>query len=90
MIQAKFGNGREVYSDLNGYKCWHLDDKLHRENGPAVKHRNGTKVWLLNHKRHREDGPAIEWSNGDKDWYLDGIHCSESDYYAELKLRGIK
>ena len=32
----------------NGTKEWRLNDKLHREDGPAVVYPNGTKVWYLN------------------------------------------
>jgi hypothetical protein len=54
----------------NGTKEWRLNDKLHREDGPAVVYPNGAKEWWLNGKRHREDGPAIEKSDGTKYWYL--------------------
>ena len=56
----------------NGDKSWYLNDKRHREDGPAIEWANGYKYWYLNDKRHREDGPAIEYSNGDKSWYLNG------------------
>ena len=56
----------------NGNKAWFLNDKRHREDGPAVECANGTKAWWLNGKRHREDGPAAEWANGDKAWLLNG------------------
>jgi hypothetical protein len=61
-----------VKVNTNGTKSWYLDNKLHREDGPAIEYSNGSKFWYLNGKRHREDGPAIEWSNGAKEWYLDG------------------
>jgi len=52
-----------------------LNDKLHREDGPAYESANGDKSWLLNDKLHREDGPAIEYASGDKSWYLnDKLH----------------
>jgi len=60
----------EVYA--NGTKYWHLNGKLHREDGPAIEYDNGTKYWHLNDKLHREDGPAIELSGGTKFWYLNG------------------
>jgi hypothetical protein len=63
----------EVYS--NGSKHWYLDDKLHREDGPAVEYSKVGKMWYLNGKRHREDGPAIESYNGSKCWCLnDKLH----------------
>jgi len=56
----------------NGDKHWYLNDKLHREDGPACEYASGSKKWYLNGQLHREDGPAIEWAHGDKEWYLNG------------------
>jgi hypothetical protein len=28
--------------------CWRLNDKLHREDGPAIEYVNGDKAWWLN------------------------------------------
>ena len=64
-------NTYTVIIDTAGCKEWYLNDKLHREDGPAVEWASGTKYWYLNGKRHREDGPAIEWANGNKSWYRD-------------------
>jgi len=58
--------------DKSGNKIWRLNDKLHREDGPAYEGASGYKAWFLNDMRHREDGPAIERANGDKEWYLHG------------------
>jgi hypothetical protein len=56
----------------NGNKFWFMDDKRHREDGPACEHANGDKFWYLNDELHREDGPACEYANGTKFWYLNG------------------
>ena len=58
--------------DEYGNKHWYLNDKPHREDGPAFEYTNGDKFWYLNGKLHREDGPAIEEANGYKAWYLNG------------------
>ena len=58
----------KVYN--NGGKYWYLNDKLHREDGPAVEYGDGYKAWFINDKRHREDGPAFEDANGDKCWFI--------------------
>ena len=68
----------KIYDD--GTKFWYLDDKLHREDGPAIECANGTKGWYLNDKRHRTDGPAIEYVNGTKEWYLNDKHLTESQW----------
>ena len=65
-------NKPKVKVCANGDKEWHLNDKLHREDGPAIERTNGGKEWYLNGKYHREDGPAIEYANGTKCWYLNG------------------
>jgi hypothetical protein len=61
-----------VKVDEDKTKRWYLNDKLHREDGPAVEWANGTKRWYLKGKLHREDGPAIEYACGSKSWYLNG------------------
>jgi hypothetical protein len=58
--------------DKCGNKCWHLNGKSHREDGPAIECVNGDKFWHLNGEAHREDGPAVERINGNKYWYLNG------------------
>jgi hypothetical protein len=64
----------------NGTKFWCLNDKLHREDGPAIEWYDGTKYWFLNGKRHREDGPAIEGASGSKFWYLNDQEYSEEEF----------
>ena len=50
-----------------------MNDKLHREDGPAYEYADGDKEWWLdNSERHREDGPAIEYADGYKAWCLNG------------------
>ena len=66
----------------NGYKSWWLNDKLHREDGPAYECSDGNKYWFLNGKRHREDGPAIEGYDGSKSWWLnDKRHREDGPAY---------
>ena len=63
----------EVYD--NGTKYWYLNDKYHREDGPAVEYADGAKYWFLKGKLHREDGPACEHTDGTKEWFLnDKLH----------------
>ena len=38
----------------DGIKAWYLDDKLHREDGPAVERSDGYKAWYLNGKELTE------------------------------------
>ena len=46
---------------LNISKYWYKEDKLHREDGPAVELVRGQKEWYKEGKLHRIDGPAVEW-----------------------------
>ena len=65
----------KVYED--GTKFWYLDDKYHREDGPAIEYANGDKYWFLNGKYHREDGPAIDYADGTKYWFLNDKYHRE-------------
>jgi hypothetical protein len=71
-----------VYAD--GRKYWHLNGKLHREDGPAIQYSDGDKSWYLNGKLHREDGPAIQYSDGDKYWYLNGEFLTEEEFNKRM------
>ena len=66
-----------IYDD--GHKEWYLNDKRHREGGPAIEWVSGSKIWCLNGKLHREDGPAIEWISGAKEWWLHGKQVSQDE-----------
>jgi hypothetical protein len=72
-----------------GDKSWYLNDKLHREDGPAVEYANGSKFWYLNGKLHREDGPAIEWADGDKSWHLNGKKVIEEEVMAKQEQESV-
>jgi len=63
-----------------GDKTWYVNDKIHREDGPAIEFASGYKVWYLNDKRHREDGPAIEYADGDKSWWINGKKLTEEEF----------
>ena len=40
----------EVLVHDNGDREWRLNDKCHREDGPAIEHADGSKSWYLNGK----------------------------------------
>jgi len=67
----------KVYSD--GVTYWYLNNKCHREDGPAVDY-HGDLFWYRNNLRHREDGPAIEYADGTKRWFLYGEQFSEEEF----------
>ena len=70
----------------HGTKFWYIDDKLHREDGPAIEFADGSNSWYLNDKFHRLDGPAIEWVNGIKFWYLYGeqVICKDNEEFLRI------
>jgi len=67
----------------NGIKYHYLNDKFHREDGPAKEWRNGDKEWFLNGILHREDGPAIDFANGDKIYCKMGLIHREDGHAIE-------
>jgi hypothetical protein len=83
-----------VKVDAAKTKRWYLNDKLHREDGPAIEWANGSKRWYINGERHREDGPASEYADGSKFWYLNGklhredgpaIECADGSKFWYLE-----
>jgi len=72
-------DNQSVYKiDQHGNKCWFLNDRLHREDGPAIEWANGDKSWCFHGQYHRLDGPAIEYADGSKIWYFnDQRHRSD-------------
>jgi hypothetical protein len=40
------GNGAECKIYDNGDKCWYLNGKLHRTDGPAIEYANGDKIGI--------------------------------------------
>ena len=46
----------------NGTQCWYQNDKLHREDGPAIEYAGGYKAWYINDKKLTEE----EFNNRDK------------------------
>ena len=67
----------------NGEKCWYLNDKLHREDGPAIEYED-RKVWYLYGKCHRIDGPAVEYTDGKKYWSLNGKRIDTQEEFDRL------
>ena len=74
-----------VKVDADGNKTWYVNDKLHREDGPAIECDNGDKLWYVNDKLHREDGPAIEYANGNKFWYVNDVKLTEKEFNERNK-----
>jgi hypothetical protein len=71
----------------NGTKLYYLNDKYHREDGPALEYSDGSRYYFANGKLHREDGPAIEYPNGNKSYWINDIVFYEQDYWKEIERR---
>ncbi len=70
----------------DGTKCWYLNGKLHRTDGPAVEWADRSKFWYLNDQLHRTDGPAIECADGPKYWYLNGKWLDPGEAFKDPEL----
>ena len=53
-----------------GSKIYYKDDKLHREDGPAIVYSDGGMEYYINDIRHREDGPAIIYADGRLEYWI--------------------
>lgn len=66
----------------NGHHLWYIDNKVHCEDGPAMKFDDGSQVWCKNNEMHRDEIdvmtgltlPAISYANGNKEWLQYGKH----------------
>jgi len=56
---------------------YYLNEKRHREDGPAIIYSDGTIKYFLNGEIHREDGPAVIWNDGKKYWYINYKNITE-------------
>jgi hypothetical protein len=74
-------NGKLI--DQFGNQQWFKDNKLHREDGPAVIWSDGGKEWFINGFRHREDGPAVISKDGFKRWWL-VYECMTKEEWWEM------
>ena len=63
------------------------NNKIHRDNGPAIEKSDGYKAWAINGQYHREDGPAQILSNGaEKYWINDRFFKTKEEWERFLKL----
>jgi len=74
-----------LHTDKSGTKYWYLDNKLHREDGPAVEWNDGELWWYLNGGFHREDGPAIVRLDSNNVWFLNNRELTEEEFSGYLR-----
>ena len=70
----------EVFIKQNGSTFWYLNDKLHRENGPAIEQSVGIKQYWLNGQLHRLDGPAVEYLDGSVEYWINDEQLTEEEF----------
>ena len=86
---------REYYKNGNTkYEEYHINDNLHREDGPAyiMYNKNGNVAYegyWIDGKPHREDGPAriYYYENGDveyKEYFINGNEITREEWYSRL------
>ena len=74
----KFINGNVSIEITSNLISIYKNEKLHRDDGPAVIYSNGNKTWYKNGELHRDDGPAVIRNDGTKGWYKNGL-CHRED-----------
>jgi antitoxin component YwqK of YwqJK toxin-antitoxin module len=76
--------------DAKGNKCWKVDGKLHREDGPAVIS-SYVEYYYKNGELHSyNDEPAINFKDGHQEWYKNGLLHRDSDLPAIVSHNGRK
>ena len=55
MAIIDLGNGAECEIYENGDKCWYLNGKRHRTDGPAIEYADGSKFWFINGTQYSEE-----------------------------------
>ena len=76
-------------------KFYVQNQRLHRDDGPAVIKTSGLQSWYFNGLLHRDDGPAVVEKSGGEYWYdtgrlhrLDGPAISRADGSFEWFVHG--
>ena len=60
LVKNGTDKSNNVCAPLGTIAYHNSEDKLHREDGPALIHPNSSKsCWYINGLLHREDGPAV-------------------------------
>jgi hypothetical protein len=83
-----------VYEFENGDKFWRLNNRFHRENGPAIEYANGIRIWYKHNKLHREDGPTVIYPDErQQEYWLDGdpydLISSDEEWINLITIKGI-
>lgn len=68
------------------FEGWYKDGELHREDGPAYRHKQ-SRFWFVDGKLHRLDGPAVDATGHPKEYWINGQQWSPKEYKKEIERR---
>jgi hypothetical protein len=77
MSKLAIGTDRPTMIYKDGTMIWLVNNKYHRENGPAIVRVNGSKEYWINGNMHRTDGPAFFGQFYRTKWYVNNIDITE-------------
>ncbi len=73
----------------SGIKKFLFEDKLHREDGPAVIYPSGREEYFRHGKHHNVNGHAVIYQNGTTEYYFEGEIISKKilDNFLKIKTK---
>ena len=86
MTIETLSNETKIYHSNDGSIVFIKNNRVHRDDGPAMILENGSKVWYKNDKIHREDGPAVEGIDGHYEWFLNDVKYSLNKWLKIVNL----
>ncbi len=89
IYECSLGYG-EILEDCFLLKYYLINEKFHREKGPAMNFHSGTKYWMQNDVAHRLDGPAMIYGDKYFMYYINGKNYDKFIYFIITKFLFIK
>ena len=60
---------------------WYDDEnRLHRQDGPAIEYADGGRAWLKHGLMHRLAGPAVVYAGGHTEWWIDNRRYDQAEH----------
>ena len=66
-------------------KCWIVDGKLHREDGPAIECTNGNKAWFLKGKQYSKEEYELHKYSNTTEATIKKVRARERFSFTEIK-----
>lgn len=70
----------ELFETGDLLERWTLDQKKHRDDGPAVVYRDGYQEWYQRGVLHRTEGPAIVDQFGREKFFVNGKMLDKQEW----------